>query len=273
MKTEIQSQKRERAGAHSGVGIAQKLTSLLNSGQWVIAALAMAFTAIGVHAQNKPLQWDLSSRTITYDWHVTDETSAYEIDSNGAIRLLANPQVSEVLHRQLQMDFVSGASGPATVNIHDGSSVDTIMLAADNQFAGTKGVLGTPFGHSFLPPNGVGTSGQTWTEELAAPPHAIGEESVEAQYRYTFVGPSSTLPNCDEIEIVGVRKFVPTPEIMKMDPITRMFYLDFRPFAVGKVLFDRTTGTLQEFNLAANFSMLDFITIPGMLRQVTFSKL
>jgi len=273
MRTYIMSLIRERYAASPFVKNPEGCASFLGRRLCGVAMCAAILTTHGLQAQTKPLQWDFTSRTIGYDWHVTDATGAYETDSSGAIQLLPNPQVTEILHRPLAVEIVSPSSGPATVNVRDGLSVDTIMLNPDNGFSGTKGVLGTPFGHRFLPPNGVGTPGQTWLEDYPAPAHAIDEQSVEAQYRYTFRGPSATLPNCDQIDVVGMRKFAPSPAISKMNFLTQQFYLEYRPFAVGRVLFDRTTGTLQEFELDANFSMLDFITIPGMLRQVTFTKL
>jgi hypothetical protein len=238
--------------------------------------MALAFlttTAICYSETLGGLKIDFSRKTVTLEVTVDDLQDAYQVLADGSIQMLANPTTETISERRavVQVSRAKRKTGLLRITV-DGRNTE-VLVASDNSLVGPTRTGGLPFGYAFLPPNGTATEGQTWEEVFPAPADADGPR-VAATFRYTFAGaaPTEECPECVEIRIVGLRRFLPDRSLAGM--LASVFSSDDeyftsnQLFAVGTVLFSPKQGFFRRVELAMNTSMLTPLSVPGMMRRV-----
>ena len=220
------------------------------------------------------LKLDFSRRTVTLTVLIDDLQDAYRVDPDGAVRMLANPATSKVADQSLVVEIAPGKKKTGVVRVTSDSRTSQVQVAADNRLAGPSRIGGLPFGYAFLPPGGRASEGETWEETFPPPVEGQGVP-VAATFRYKVVGAAATdsCPDCIEIQIVGLRRFLPNDGLGDLlanvfSDSDDEFFTTNQVFAVGTVLFSPKAGLFERFELGVNTSMLTPLAVPGMMRRV-----
>lgn len=241
---------------------------------WPAMAIAFLTTTAICHGETADgLKFDLSRKTVTLEVTVEDLQDAYRVLADGSIKMLAKPTTRSISERRAVVQVSRARRNTGLLRITIGERSTEMQVASDNRLVGSTRIGGLPFGYAFLPPKGRATEGQTWEEVFPAPADVDGPR-VAATFRYTFAGPAPTeeCPECVEIRIVGVRRFLPDQSLAAM--VASVFFDDDayftndQLFAVGTVLFSPKQGFFRRFELAMNTSMLTPVSVPGMMRRV-----
>ena len=224
------------------------------------------------------LKLDFKKRIESFDIAIDDLEEAYLVDPDGAIRMLAHPAVTEVSNQRVEIEVAPSKSKTGVFRLSDKGAAPEIRVNRDNSLAGDTRIGGLPFGYAFLPPGGKAVPGQSWEESFPAPA-GDGGVKVEATFRYTLVGPASSdgCPDCVEIKIVGLRRFVADRSLAEslagvFSDSDDSFYTANQVFAVGSVLFSPGDGMFQRFELGMNTSVLTPLAVPGMMRRVVVER-
>lgn len=241
---------------------------------WPAMAIAFLTTTAICHGETADgLKFDLSRKTVTLEVTVEDLQDAYRVLADGSIKMLAKPTTRSISERRAVVQVSRARRNTGLLRITIGERSTEMQVASDNRLVGSTRIGGLPFGYAFLPPKGRATEGQTWEEVFPAPADVDGPR-VAATFRYTFAGPAPTeeCPECVEIRIVGVRRFLPDQSLAAM--VASVFsdddayFTNDQLFAVGTVLFSPKQGFFRRFELAMNTSMLTPVSVPGMMRRV-----
>lgn len=241
---------------------------------WPAMAVAFLTTIAICHGETVDgLKFDFSRKTVALEVTVEDLQDAYRVLADGSIKMLAKPAARTISERRavVQVSRAKRNTGLLRITV-DGRNTE-VLVASDNRLAGPARTGGLPFGYAFLPPNGKATEGQTWEEEFPAPVDVDGPR-VAATFRYTFAGavPTEDCPECVEIRIVGLRRFLPDQSLAGM--LASVFsgddeyFVSDQLFAVGTVVFSPKQGFFRRFELAMNTSMLTPVSVPGMMRRI-----
>jgi len=245
-----------------------KALSLLAAGAVLLGSPCGAETHEG-------LELDFKRRAVELRVSIDDLEDAYRVDADGAIRMLAHPTIRNLEDRHLTLEIAPGKRGTGVLRLRgDGPEV---VVASDNALRGPSRIGGLPFGYAFLPPGGKAAEGQLWEESFPAPEGSGAR--VAATFRYTLVGaaPSDDCPDCVEIRIVGLRRFVPSSSLVSLVAGVLAkgedeFFTSDQVFAVGGVLFSPAAGFPHRFELAMNTSLLTPLAVPGMMRRVVAER-
>ncbi len=241
--------------------------------------LAVGFCGQGITAQEiSGLQLDFTKRTLRFQLVVKDLQDAYRVTDKGDIQMLSGPGERVLADEEVSVSVAKARRGRRRLKIRRGDTDYQILVHRDNRLAESTLVTGLPFGYNFLPRDGKALTGESWRQEFPAPEsEGIG---VRATYQYTLRGrqPSADCPQCVEIQILGLRRFVAGPLLEKAlstlpEASSNDFYTEDHPFAVGSVVFDAGKGFIRSFELNANPSLFTILPVPGIMRQVRFERL
>ena len=225
------------------------------------------------------LKLDFSTKRVTLEVTVEDLQDAYRVLPDGSIKMKAKPDTAHVSNWRAEVHVSRGKRKTGLLRITVDERRTEVKVASDNRLAGPSRIGGLPFGYAFLPPNGTATDGQIWEEEFPAPADAQGPR-IAATFRYTFGGsaPTEGCPDCVEIRIVGLRRFLPDQSLAGM--LASIFsgdddeyFTTNQVFAVGAVLFSPKQGFFRRFEMHMNASMLTPAPVPGMMRRVVVDTL
>ena len=242
----------------------------------VTLILAVGFCGQGITAQEiSGLQLDFKKRTLRFQLVVKDLQDAYRVTSRGDIQMLPRPGEKVLADEEVSVAVAKARRGRGRLRISRGDTDFQILVHRDNRLADSTLITGLPFGYNFLPRDGKARPGESWRQEFPAPEaDGIG---VRAAYQYTLRGRQSSAdcPQCVEIEILGLRRFVAGAALEQAlstlpEASSNDFYTEDHPFAVGTVLFDPAEGFIRRFELSANPSMFTIFPVPGIMRHVRF---
>jgi len=197
--------------------------------------------------ETRGLRLDFKPRSLNFHVQVSDLASAYEVTPSGDIQMLPDPDVRVVTEENVRVEVAKAKQDLGRITVHAGDQNGEILVRGDNSLGGSEILTGLPFGYNFLPASGRAAPGDSWTQEIPAPPQ--GELAAHITYRYTFKGPKATTncADCVEIAILGLRRFRATGATL------------------DSIRSDKSADFYLE--LDANVSVLTFFALPGVMRR------
>ncbi len=225
------------------------------------------------------LRFDNRVRALDFHFTASSSWDAYRITPTGDVAMNPKPHITPVADARLQVQTRPASGSAIELVVRNQNASHQMAINSNGVVAGADLISGLPFGLTFLPRDGKARVGESWNQTFP-PPGSENDVRTFITYRYSLKGarPTAACPDCIEIEVIGLRRFLPNTGLeralrRKPNRFADAFLLGDRPFMMGSVLFNRRERFIQRSELSHNVSMLTVTPLEGLEDRVVFERL